>query len=947
MISALVVVVLLTAMGSQAASAVSPRDFKPGRIIDDSIFYNKSAMNGVQAIQNFLNTHVPVCDTWGTGSSGHGNLTRAQYAQQMGWHAPPYACLQNYHENPATGETSFEKGGGGFAGGQSAAQIIWDASQEYGINPQVLLVMLRKESAGPLTADNWPLKTQYKYAMGYGCPDSGPNYSANCSSAKAGFYNQMRLAAWQLRYYANNINTYNYRPYRNNYIQHNPDPACGGKNVYIENVATASLYIYTPYVPNDGALDAYPGSASCGAYGNRNFFMMFSDWFGSTQVYDPYGWNLVKTSTDSKVYLVVGNTKRWVPSGELFDDWNLDIKPVQTVSQSELDAIPTIPQLDRLGLYNNRYYYVDGGKRYWLSNDALLRAWGQADKLAIASPAYIPLSTIPDGGEATFYTALPSESKVARMINGQRYMINAGDADRWQANPTILSTSAFNSTPVAATLDYRVSVNGIKYLVDNGRMINVNSAASLRDYSQTSANFVGMPDEILSFLRPQDASSLVGVYGENAVYVLRSGQKYYIPTINHARAWNVQGNPTMISSRLGSSLPTAENILPNLIRTSDTGKAYLLDGTKHELSGSMLDSANAASLPQFTSDQLKEIPSSNVINSPIIRTREQGAIFNMDNGRLYHIPSGSVLNALGYPRKYQIEDISKLYTDVAGLAGGMSMFINVGSNTYFLQDGNAFPIESNALSDWTSGSSIPTLTSSNLTTRFDFHPSYSLGTFVQEGQDRYILSGGSAKYAGPYSDEFLPAGAAWKPIAIFGIPRSNLNSILARPANLNDNRIFLIFNGTKQHILTGEAYNALSKKGDLQTIGLSDNVLNSLPQVNLGKEVSPLVYTSGKGFKLLGSNGLFYGFADGDTLTSFASGNQNLDIDDASFSKYTQFAGNVTRLIKDPSGKVFWVESGKKRWITNGRALQQYTNTPMTAVTYQVTSWLTDGLTIE
>lgn len=281
--SGLLFAIVISGATPIVADAVSPMDFKAGRIIDDNIFYNKSSMGSVQGVQNFLNTHVPACDTWGTGPSGYGNLTRAQYAQQVkGWAGPPYVCLQNYHENPSNGETSFEKGGGAFTGGQSAAKIIWDSAQEFGINPQVLLVMLRKESAGPLTADNWPLKSQYKYAMGYGCPDSGPGYSANCQTDKAGFYKQMRLAAWQLRYYADHMSSYNYQPFRNNYIQHHPDPGCGGKTVYIENKATASLYIYTPYTPNDGALRAYPGEASCGAYGNRNFFMMFNDWFGST-----------------------------------------------------------------------------------------------------------------------------------------------------------------------------------------------------------------------------------------------------------------------------------------------------------------------------------------------------------------------------------------------------------------------------------------------------------------------------------------------------------------------------------------------------------------------------------------------------------------------------------------------------------------------------------------
>ena len=64
-------------------------------------------------------------------------------------------------------------------------------------------------------------------------------------------------------------------------IQYNPDAACGGSWVYIENQATASLYNYTPYQPNQGALDAGAGTAHCGAYGNRNFWRFFNEWFGS------------------------------------------------------------------------------------------------------------------------------------------------------------------------------------------------------------------------------------------------------------------------------------------------------------------------------------------------------------------------------------------------------------------------------------------------------------------------------------------------------------------------------------------------------------------------------------------------------------------------------------------------------------------------------------------
>ncbi len=271
---------LIVALSAPVVKAAPITDFNAGNIIDDGVFYNKSSMN-VQQIQSFLNNLIPNCDTWGTGRSEYGGGTRAQYAASVGWPGPPYACLNNYYENPTTYETSYEKGGGAFEGGLSAAQIIYNAAQQYGINPQVLLVMLKKESAGPLTADSWPLKSQYKYAMGYACPDSGPGYSANCQASKAGFYNQMMTAAWQLKYYKEHPNDYRYTIGQNQ-IQYAPDPACGTKSVYIENIATLSLYIYTPYTPNSGALANYPGTANCGAYGNRNFFMYFKEWFGST-----------------------------------------------------------------------------------------------------------------------------------------------------------------------------------------------------------------------------------------------------------------------------------------------------------------------------------------------------------------------------------------------------------------------------------------------------------------------------------------------------------------------------------------------------------------------------------------------------------------------------------------------------------------------------------------
>ena len=293
-IAALVFMVVffgLAIANTPTSGAVKATDFKAGRIIDDNVFYNSGTMS-VAKIQSFMDSTLPACDMWGTKKIGYGyyingkavdpNITRAAYAKKMRteggdsrYHDPPYVCINKYYENPTTHVNNFSTKGEAKSGMISAAQIVYDAAKEYNINPQVLLVMLKKESYA--WGDDWPTKNEYNTVMGYACPDN-----AACNKKYYGFYNQVNMAAWQLDYYKKHIYSYNYRPYVTNKIYYNPSTSCGSKQVYIENYATASLYIYTPYTPNAASLKNYPGTAKCGSYGNRNFFMYFNEWFGST-----------------------------------------------------------------------------------------------------------------------------------------------------------------------------------------------------------------------------------------------------------------------------------------------------------------------------------------------------------------------------------------------------------------------------------------------------------------------------------------------------------------------------------------------------------------------------------------------------------------------------------------------------------------------------------------
>ena len=272
------------------SGALSATEFKAGRIIDDSIFYNPNTMTAAE-IDAFIDSHTSACDTWGKQKIGNtrfygvqasNNTTRAEYMKYMRnagytqYHDAPFICIRDYYENPKTHKTNFETGGKVEKGMISAGQIIYNAAHEYNVNPQVLLVMLKKESYA--WGDDWPLKFEYNTVMGYGCPDN-----AACDQDYFGFYNQVMTAAWQINYYREHPNDYRYRPGRSVNVYYSPDYSCGTKKVYIENYATAGLYIYTPYPPNDAALANYPGTSYCGSYGNRNFYMYFREWFGSTE----------------------------------------------------------------------------------------------------------------------------------------------------------------------------------------------------------------------------------------------------------------------------------------------------------------------------------------------------------------------------------------------------------------------------------------------------------------------------------------------------------------------------------------------------------------------------------------------------------------------------------------------------------------------------------------
>lgn len=287
--------------------------FQPGNMISDAVFTDKTTMTEAQ-IQTFFASKVKTCrggsDKWG-----------------------PIVCLKDYKTNsvdrPADAYCTGYKG----AKGESAARIIYRVAQACNINPRVLIVMLEKEQS--LVTHTWPSAWRYDKALGQGCPDD-----AACNPAYVGFFYQIYGAARQMQVYMEGRYFTWYAPGKTWNILYNPNRACGSAPVYVANKATAALYYYTPYQPNAAALRAGYGSGdSCSSYGNRNFYNLFTDWFGPTLTS-----SFVASPPALSGYVRPGQqitaVPRFTPSATTVTyQWYLDGKPLAGQTKSGYDIV--------------------------------------------------------------------------------------------------------------------------------------------------------------------------------------------------------------------------------------------------------------------------------------------------------------------------------------------------------------------------------------------------------------------------------------------------------------------------------------------------------------------------------------------------------------------------------------------------------------------------------
>ncbi len=245
----------------------------PGFIIADEVFFDGSAMTADQ-VQTFLNQKVSAC--------------------QDG-----YTCLKDYRQ--PTPDVAADAYCDAYVGSpdERASDIIAKVGAACDVSQKAILVTLQKEMS--LVTHTWPSDWRFDRAMGYACPDTVP---VTCNPDYAGFFYQVYLAARQFQRYSAPETSYHWYPIGAiSPVRYSTNTACGSPVVFIENRATAALYYYTPYQPNAAALANLSGTGDgCSAYGNRNFWKFYWDWFGS-----PYGASVPTVAITGPDTLLEGN----------------------------------------------------------------------------------------------------------------------------------------------------------------------------------------------------------------------------------------------------------------------------------------------------------------------------------------------------------------------------------------------------------------------------------------------------------------------------------------------------------------------------------------------------------------------------------------------------------------------------------------------------------------
>ena len=689
---AFVAVVLLATFGlteidgNDSAEAANASRFDPGLIISDSVFYDFGTMT-VAEIQRFLNSKVSTCKA----AAGD----------------PP--CLKDY-----VGDTPAKPADEGRCDAmeaktkQTAAQIIYDVAHACGINPRALIVILQKEQG--LVQAAKPTAYMYKAAMGYGCPDSDPSI---CGKVWTGLFNQLHRGAGQLNWYGDPRGSFTYlKVGRNVTIKYSPSSSnnCGSKTFLLKSQATAALYYYTPYTPNDAALkNLYGTGDDCSAYGNRNFWRFFTDWFGNT-----IGGGFLLQAPGTDPYLIIDDTKYHITDPALVDALE-PLGPLGEISADYLASFADGPDMNRLVKNaNGSYFFVHGGQRFRVSSCTAAPTYGLNCNTAIALSstqlAALPVAT--NGMTAFVSGSLTTPT-------GDRYLLDNGvkreildDASVAAENITLPSLAPVDITafsnlgwgaPIArdgsllknrATGDTGVYVGGSYYAID---------PATLKDFDFTKWFSAPVGAELPALSAEQlhaiDSGSII-----TSIFSDETGQQFVL-TPEGKRKLAVGSEfviePSLLPKEVLDRIPTVGDTItaPVFVKSSAGKTVYLVSEAVRRATVNSADrtklipALNTSGVVTLSPSAVDLISAGTTVLGPgsLVQVKSASQLYLLDGlSRALKLPSLQHASLFGFAKARQVKT-----EDLAGYAKTKQytgLKLSCTSQTYLSIDGTMRPI---------------------------------------------------------------------------------------------------------------------------------------------------------------------------------------------------------------------------------------------------------------
>lgn len=645
--SALLIVLLfacvhIVTISSNSAKAAIMDSFDAEYIISDSNFVAKNSMS-VSQIQSFLNSKNSVC-------------------------LKNFTALGLYDQNKdGLGDEPYGKGSNVKV---SAATLIWQAAQLYNVSPKVILVTLEKEQ-GLISRTDCP-QWRYNTALGYGCPDTAP-----CDESAYGLTRQIDYGVWHFRGFFEDSYPVPTKVPGRQYIGYNPSSSCGGKTITIRNRATAALYTYTPYQPNQAARDAPIGtSVTCGAYGNKNFFYFYTKWFG---IPNSNADSLLVNCSDGN-YLIESNgmRRKFTSNGMLA--WGLSQSDFLNIDYGCSFPAYTLPQDNIVrSRSTGKLYLADSSNAYHINSQTTATAWkigAISDRSAfpMEDSSFI-LSHLSTGKilPRMATSSNPERSDVYLISAGKRHLINGTQAANNSSlnlygdssDVATVSVGALLTLASSDTIDYSFKVGPTLYLLNRTGLL-IPSNSSLATWESIISESPSVSSDILSLFPKRSSVDLSFRYTNTYYNILSSTSHDTTSSARIAESWNSPSYRVEISTDLRNKALASSNLrlnlkeLPGNVRLiSCNNQHYIIERfirTKRAISAQQATHWGFDDYHYITGDKGCAYSTyTTSLDEDLIRSRNTGKVYYVQNEKAYYVRDQAEADARS------LGDISDVY----------------------------------------------------------------------------------------------------------------------------------------------------------------------------------------------------------------------------------------------------------------------------------------------